>query len=314
MDLQPAPLFTDLAGMPPGGVAHWLRADDGVRIRIGHWCPPDARGTLILGPGRTEYIEKYGHIAEMLMQRGYATVVIDWRGQGLADRLLEDRRIGHVEVYTDYQRDLKAVFAAVAQLGLPRPLHLLGHSMAGPTVLRAVMEGADVASCVFTGPMFGITMSPLLRPVAWAFAVGGPMLGFPEALPPSTQIENYVMTSPFEGNTLTTDPEMFKRMQDHLGAHPELGLGGPSLVWLREALSESYALSKRPSPQTPAITFLGTEEKINDPRRIRARMADWTNGELDLVQGAEHEVLMEKPEIRTRAVDKMVTLFDRSAR
>jgi len=53
---------------------------------VGHWTGQHVKGTVLLFPGRTEYIEKYGPAAADFLARGFATVVIDWRGQGLADR------------------------------------------------------------------------------------------------------------------------------------------------------------------------------------------------------------------------------------
>ena len=61
----------------------------GVRIRVGLWHRQGPAGTVLLFPGRTEYVEKYGRTARLLAARGLATLVIDWRGQGIADRLVE---------------------------------------------------------------------------------------------------------------------------------------------------------------------------------------------------------------------------------
>ena len=109
MDLEPAPFHADLAEGPAGARAHWVHTSDGLRIRLGHFPAEEPRGTVLLFPGRTEYIEKYGRTASDLAAGGYDTLCIDWRGQGLADRLLEDVRTGHVHVFEDYQRDVAAI-------------------------------------------------------------------------------------------------------------------------------------------------------------------------------------------------------------
>ena len=97
MDFSPAPLFEAVAGAPAGGKAHWLETSDAKRIRVAHWVPEDsANGTVLMFPGRTEYIEKYGNAAGEFTKRHFAFLAIDWRGQGLADRLLDDPRIGQV--------------------------------------------------------------------------------------------------------------------------------------------------------------------------------------------------------------------------
>lgn len=311
--MEQAPFFSEIASGPLPVSACWLKATDGVRTRIAYWVPENARGTLLLCPGRTEFIEKYVHIAGALYNRGYATIVIDWRGQGLADRMLDDRRIGHVDRFSDFQLDLQAMRDAAIRLDLPRPWHILGHSMGGAIALRAVMEGFDVQSCVFSGPMWGIYMSALLRPIGWALAYTAPAVGLGQMLPPSTRLDNYVKVNPFEGNVLTTDPDMYKLMQDQIEAHPELALGGPSMVWFREALTESHYLSQQPSPALPCVTFLGDGEKIIDTQRVHDRMAAWPGGELLVIENAEHEVMMETPAIRARIVERMVELFDTAA-
>ena len=54
-----APLFTDIHPGPTGGEAFWAQTSDGVQIRVAHWPTENAKGTVLMFPGRTEYIEKY---------------------------------------------------------------------------------------------------------------------------------------------------------------------------------------------------------------------------------------------------------------
>lgn len=309
-----APLYDEMVGVPAGGQAFWLTTSDDVRIRVAVWRPDGkAHGTVLMLPGRTEYVEKYGDTARQLRGRGFCTLVIDWRGQGLSDRLLADKRLGHVNLFSDYQRDLSAAMELARQIGLPEPFHLIGHSMGGGIGLRAVMDGLPVQSCAFTGPMWGIYMSPMVKPFGWALSHVAPMVGMGNRLPPSTQYEGYVTAHPFDGNALTTDPGMYRMMQEQMSAHPELGIGGPTLVWLRESLMECRALAARPSPDLPCITFLGSGEQIIDCDDVRDRMNRWPRGRLEIVQGARHEVLMETPEIRKRVYDQLEELFTKSA-
>lgn len=313
MTLSPAPFYKDVAGGAPAGAAHWITSADGVRIRIGHWRPEgSARGTVLMFPGRTEYIEKYHDTAQTFAARGYAMLAVDWRGQGLADRLLDDTRIGHVGNFPDYQLDVLAAIQTATELDLPKPWHMIGHSMGGCIGLRAVIEGLPIATCAFTGPMWGIFMSRAVRPIGKLAAYWGTALGMGNRLMPSTTADSYVATQEFKGNLLTTDPEMYKMMQDQLNAHPELALGGPSARWMRESLEETAHLTTQPSPDMPCLTFLGTEEKIVDTQRIHDRMAIWPKGELDIVQGGEHEVLMETPAMRARVFDKLDQHFSKA--
>lgn len=306
---EPAPYFADLALGPADGAAFWLTTADAVRIRLGVWNRDAERGTVLLLPGRSEYVEKYGPAATDLAERGYAAIAIDWRGQGLADRLLPNPALGHVEAFSDYQTDLAAVMDQIRALDLPRPFYLLGHSMGGCIGLRSVHDGLRVEAAAFTAPMWGIQMSPALRPVAWTLSSVSRQLRFSHVFAPGQVPAPYVMRVTFEENHLTRDEEMFEWMRAHLTAHHELGLGGPSLSWLNGALLEMRDLARRPAPDLPCLTYLGTREAIIDAERVREKMKDWPGGRLEVIEGAEHEIMMESPAIRARFFDDVACHF-----
>ena len=307
--MESAPLFHDLADGPESGTAYWLTARDGHRLRIGVW-DEGKRGTVLLFPGRTEYVEKYGRAAHDLHTRGYATVVVDWRGQGLAERMLPDPAVGFVQRFTDYQHDVEAVMEALPALNLPRPLYLLAHSMGGCIGLRAMLEGLEVQAACFTGPMWGIEIPPLLRPAAWAITFASRQIGLGARYAPgSSGGAAYPEAAPFEGNELTTDPEMYAYMRRQTALRPALSLGGPSLHWVHEALREIRALRRRPSPAQPALSFVGSDEAIVAPKAIEERMARWPGGVLHRVPGARHEMMMETPARRAHFFDTTAQFF-----
>lgn len=117
------------------------------------------------------------------------------------------------------------------------------------------------------------------------------------------------MSDPFEDNLLTRDREMWDMMVDQLNAHPDLSLGGPSIIWLREALLETQELSRMAAPEMPCITFMGTNERIIHTERVVQRMQSWPRGELVMVEDGEHEVMMEGPAKRGPIFDRMVQTF-----
>lgn len=308
-----APLFASVAEGPPDGRAYWLETADSVRIRVAHWGADAPGGTVLLFPGRTEYVEKYGRAAAEFRARGLATLTVDWRGQGMATRLGPRPAIGHVARFRDYQHDVAALVAHARAAGLPQPWFLVAHSMGGAIGLRALIEGLPVQAAVFTGPMWGITIPAYKRPVAWGLSALSRPLRFGHAFPPGSDDKSYVLHNPFDGNSLTSDREMYDYMRRQIAAHPDLSLGGPSLIWLNESLREMRALATARSPGVPALTFLGTDESIVDPGRIRQRMARWQGGELVVVPGARHEVLMETPPTRRMVFDRTAALFARVA-
>ena len=307
--MEVAPFYNDVAYGPKGGKAHWVTASDGVRIRVAHWPKANAKGTVLIFPGRTEYIEKYGDAAREFGKRGFASVAIDWRGQGLADRLLPDRNLGHVKAFSDYQTDITALMDHVKVLDLPQPYYLMAHSMGGCIGLRALHNGLDVKAAAFSAPMWGLGLAGWLRPFAWALPKIATRIGKGEELAPGQSLDTYVLREEFDLNTLTCDKGMWERLQEQASAHPDLTLGGPTLHWLAEATREMDALHEMLSPDYPTITFLGTSETVVDPVRVRNRMSRWSEGQLEVIKGAEHEVMLELPARRQHVFDLTAAHF-----
>jgi len=302
-----APFHAGLAKGPADGFAEWLTAADGRRIRAGVWGAAGPKGTVFLYPGRSEYVEKYGLAAADLQARGFATVCVDWRGQGLASRAMPDPHPGHVEDFAEYQLDCAALTAFARAKGLPEPFFLLAHSMGGCIGLRHLLSDHPFHAAAFSAPMWGILVPAWQRPLALAAARLACTLGRAQAYAPGTGPSTYVTSAPFQDNTLTTDPAMWDYMAGHLRAEPGLALGGPTMSWLRAALTECADLAALPSPDLPCLTALGSHERIVDPAPIRQRMASWHGGRLLTFEGAEHEIMMERR--RAEFFDAAAALF-----
>ncbi|MEL6647403.1 MAG: alpha/beta hydrolase [Pseudomonadota bacterium] len=298
-----APYFAEIVPEGSKPEAHWITAKDGVRLRVGVWHAhaKTSKGTLLLFPGRTEYIEKYAPVARDMDGHGISTIAIDWRGQGISDRLIPDPLPGHVETFSDYQMDVAAMLDLATALNLPHPWFMLGHSMGGAIALRAVMEGAPVNAVAFSGPMWGISASPVLRPVMWTLSTLSRFVGLSHRYPPTTSGPRpYPLAEEFDKNGLTRDAAMYQLMRDQFTARPELKVGAPTLNWLYEALCETRKLSGRASPDLPCLTIMGSEEAIVDQARVKDRMERWPASKLHLEPGGRHELLMEDTATRQR--------------
>lgn len=297
---------------PPGPGTGWCRTGDGLRLRIALW-PGGSRGTVLLFPGRTEYVEKYAATAATLTGAGYCVIAPDWRGQGLSDRLAQPATMGHVHRFADYQRDVDALLATARDADLPAPWHLLAHSMGGTIGLRALHRRLPVASAAFCAPMWGIALPRNRLAQAWILATAARVLHLDARFAPGEGPDSYAATAPFEGNSLTSDRDSFLATRALLRAQPDLALGGVSLGWIGAALWEARALARLPAPDLPAIAFLGQEETVVDPSAIRRRMADWPRGTLVDLPGARHELLMESPQTRETVLAQTIALFAKAA-
>lgn len=297
MNLSPAPFhqFADSREIP--AEAFWMRSDDDIRLRVALWWAESAHGTVLLFQGRTEYAEKYAPVAQRLTAAGLNVLTIDWRGQGLADRLQDNPRPGHVTDFSQYQLDVVVLLEAAAALALPEPWHLLAHSMGGAIGLAALLNGLPVASATFSAPMWGINHAPMPYPVAMAISRTASRLGRGGHAAIGTGGDGtYVLDEAFNNNLLTCNPESWSRLVQEAAEWPEMTLGGASYDWVGTALTECRRLAAEPSPELPMLVTLGSHELIVSAQAIRLRAAAWENARLLKVEGSRHEILFETPE------------------
>ena len=308
--MKKAPLYTEIAEAPSGGLAYWIKADDGVRLRIGLWQKTGmCKGTILFFCGRTGYIEKYGRTVKDFHTYGYSCLVVDWRGQGLSDRLTEDPRTGHVNLFSDYQKDVAAMVKAATNLNLPKPWYLFGNSMGCCIGFRSLSEGLPVAASVFTATMWDISLTPLeslfARPISWfAQAIGKGYI-----YTPGRKGQIYVLTTSFEENSLTNDPDMYQYYIKQAQTLVKAQIGAPSMGWLYQALKELDSLTRLASPSVPCIAFLGDADSVVGREAIEHRMACWTGGRLELVKNGKHNLLCEVPEIRNPITKQICQFF-----
>ena len=304
MSLSPAPFHQLPECTESLPEAYWVSTDDNLRLRIALWRAKDAHATVLLFPGRTEYCEKYAPVAADLTRAGLNVLTIDWRGQGMADRMQDDPRPGHIEDFALYQLDAVAMIEAAAGLDLPDPWHLLAHSMGGTIGLAALLNGLPVASAAFSAPMWGINHAPMPRSIAMGLsnAAGRLKRGGRAALGTGGS-GTYVMDEPFRNNLLTSDSDAWARLLREAAHWPELTLGGASYRWISQSLTECARLESLASPDLPVMVSLGSRERVISGPAIRKRVANWPDANLIEIEGGQHEVLFDTPPRRAQFLD-----------
>lgn len=306
--MQTAPFFDDIARAPSGGVFEYRTCTDGVRVRVAAWKGGD-KGTVLIFQGRTEFIEKYGPTIQNFLDRGYSVAAIDWRGHGLSDRMSDRPTLGHVDNFKDYQSDVAELLKFVEDQQLPSNFILLAHSMGGAIGLRAIQGGLKVSHAIFSAPMWDIAVNNIGDRVVKLYANSIGQFMQRGRLVPSKQLRNASFTTEYEGNNLTNNTEEYEIRAEQLAAHPNLEVGGPSIGWVSEALADTRKLRKKPLPEIPTLCILGTGESIVSQRAIRDMMARWETGELIEFDGAQHELLIETPDVTARIWDKIDQLL-----
>jgi len=275
--------------------------------------PGRGRGALMFQGGRGDMIEKYLEAFSDWHGRGWAVTAFDWRGQGGSGRLGADPRVGHCDDFAPLIADLAAVWRGwtAEQAG---PHVIVGHSMGGYLVLRAMLDGVIRADAVvLVAPMLG-----LRSPVgAWLGArVAQTMMRFGDPARPAWKSHERPGMLPRQ-RLLTADAARYADEEWWLKAQPDLRLGPPSWAWLAEAFAATARLRADPGLsrlKTPVMMLTADNDRLVDPQAAAQVAARLPNATLvRFGSGAAHELLREADPVRQRAMAAIDAFLDRFA-
>lgn len=293
--------------IPSGGVVGEIEVQDGVRLRYARFAATRGprKGTICIFTGRGEYIEKYFEVIADLRRRGFATAIMDWRGQGGSTRMLPDPLKGHIDDFATFDRDLAVYMREVVLPDCPPPYVALAHSMGGNILLRnAGQPGSWFERMVLVSPMIALHPDRLRQPLwlARALTEAACLAGLAAQIAPGSQDMRESMV-PFEENILTSDRERYSRNRVLIEAAPQLSLAQPTVGWARAAL-RSMALIGDPAYARrvliPVLCFIAGKDTIVSQSAIEDFSARVKSGTHVILSDAKHEILQETDAVRGR--------------
>lgn len=298
--------------IPEGAEEHWLEGRGGVKVRV--MTAPSvgaARGSIIIAPGRTEFIEKYFEVTREFQARGFAVFCIDWRGQGLSGREVENGLKGHFSTFDDPVNDLSTALKLLAAK-LPRPYIGLAHSMGGAIMLRALQtRRIELEGAAFSAPMWGIAG---LNDMAKKYVRFMTSLGAGGQFAPS--VETKWKRENFKKNPVTHDKERHSRCQGLIAEEPRLALAGPTIGWVAAAADATEAFLQPNGlahVRIPVLVATAGEEQLVDNASHPLVVAQLPEARHITIVGAKHEILMETDELRSQFWAEFDQLAERVA-
>lgn len=285
-----------------GRADHAVMAD-GTRIRFARFRPDAPIARTLLLPGFTEFIEKHLETIAELLERGHEVLCLDWRGQGLSDRALDDRHRGYVVSMDLFLSDLREILGLT---GFARDrgaldYNVIGHSMGGHLALRAAAEiDTSIERIAVLAPMVDIQTGAFPRWLSPVLARAAVVAGLSRAYPPGAG--GYVeKTSLFEGNFLTNDAARFRRTHAFIERDPRLALGNPTFGWIDAAFKSINRLAqlvRQGRITQPVLIFRAGDERIVSNPAQEALRAALPDARLIDIDAAKHEILNETDAVR----------------
>lgn len=282
-----------------------LSGKAGIELSYARLIHPQERGAIVIANGRIEAYLKYRELVDDLYRYGYSIYLWDHRGQGLSERLLEDRHIGHVDAFDDYIDDMHTIVEQIVVPANHSQLFLMGHSMGGAiATLYLDRHPGHFQAAALTAPMFGI-QAPYPK---WLLI---PLLALLDKISP----ESYVPGGkgydpvPFERNELTDDPVRYAAFRSLYHRQPELQLGSPSVRWVRQAIAAVDRIRKV-EVATPTLVLQAAADSVVD-NQAQAEFCRRNQQPLVPFEGALHELLVERDNIRDQVIKQVLLWFQR---
>jgi lysophospholipase len=292
----------------------FLQARDGIRLRYGFW-PRQKKchgGAVVVLGGRAEYMEKYIETIDEINIRGFDVFSLDWRGQGLSDRMLADRTRGYVRTFEEYVADLKLFLDEIVKPGSEGPLILMAHSMGGTIVLHYLRQHPQVIDkAVLLSPMISFRTKPLPSTIAKAYCRLLVAFGKAHCTVPAMRRSDSFRGA-FAGNWLTHDATRFDRVRQLLLKNPQLLVVGVTYGWLAASFKAVDAFQHAgfaQSIQIPILVVMAGRDRVVSNAATKRFVAQLPAQRTICVEGAYHEILQERDEMRAqfwRAFDRFI--------
>ena len=279
---------------------------DGWPVRTLELDPEAApRGTLLFVGGRGDFIEKYAETFTAWAHAGWRVRSFDWRGQGLSGRLGSDATTGHAEDFTPWVGDLAELCGRWQGKG--EPFAVIGHSMGGHLVLRALVERAIAPDAVvLVVPMIG-TRGPPAAIGSWV-AAGLARLGAPDRPAwASNEKPGHIVGG--RQSLLTHDDARYADELWWRRHRPDLVVGPPSWSWLAAAYRsslDSFTRSRLAAVTTPILILNALADRLVDPAATVGAAQRLPNATLiDYGDASAHEILREVDVVRDHALERI---------
>jgi lysophospholipase len=280
---------------------------------------------IVIVPGRTEGYLKYQELSYDLDQQGYNSVIIDHRGQGLSQRLLENSFKGYVAAFDDYAEDLHQLLSQILPDLYPQQSHqayMLAHSMGGAIALRYLQKYQhNIQALVLSSPMISVSTGAAPNWLAKTLVAIGTRLNHWLSDTPWYFLgqKDFNITS-FNDNELMHSKKRYQHFLSLYQNNPKLQLGGVTINWLAQALKASDNIFNDIGKITPPVLMMqASEECLVDnsaqnefcQQLHNANPKACLNGKPKVISGAYHELFFELDEFRDVAIEAMLAWYEK---
>lgn len=286
----------------------------GVKIRYVTFQKQNGSGALVVLPGKSETYLKYAEFFYDLQELPLSLYSMDHRGMGFSERMLPDRLKMHVEHFDDYLQDVRTFLDTVVKAGGYERLFVLGHST-GSLIAALILEShpEEFQAGILCSPLFDLNVGPI---PGFVLRVLARLLDRPGRHEEYSIGQKNIERLPFEKNTISHSFPRWSLWEQEIIPNTEaIQFGGVTNRWIRESLMAGYRAVRGAGQIKAPVLLLQAEQdsltKAGAQDRFCRRVPLCRKV---LLQGARHEILIEREDIRTAAITHIKAFLNEQKR
>lgn len=143
---------------------------DGTQIFFVTYIQKNAKGSIVISHGFSEFAEKYNEMVFYFLQAGYSVFLPEHRGHGRSERKLRNLEKVYVKNFAEYVRDLH-IFVKRFVMPCRNEMYLFAHSMGGGIgAVYLERYPDDFKKAVLSSPMIQMKVGGVPYPAAMVIA------------------------------------------------------------------------------------------------------------------------------------------------
>jgi alpha-beta hydrolase superfamily lysophospholipase len=221
------------------------KSRDGLEMYAHGWAPENPKAVVVLVHGHGEHINRYPHVADALVNAGYAIQGFDARGHGQSGG-----QRGHTPAYESLMDDITDFITDAEKRYPTLPVFLYGHSMGGNEVINYVLRTPNkLKGVIATGPWLKLAFEPPAMQVTL-----GKMMN---SIYPA-----FSQTSGLEQSALSHDPEVTRAYAADPLVHDKIS----ARLFMAMYTSGLWALEHAAELKIPMLLMHGSADRLTSAK------------------------------------------------
>lgn len=289
----------------------WFTSFDGTQIYYCRYVVPNARGSIVIAHGFTEFIEKYNEMIYYFLQAGYSVFILEHRGHGRSQRYLRNLEKVYVESFAQYVRDLRIFVKKIVE-PYQNEMILFAHSMGGAIgSLYLERYPDDFKKAVLSAPMIQMKVGGLPYQAAMMVARVCKACGFGKAY--AAGQKGFTAKPDFERSSCLSEERFLYTHEKRLKSWRNQN-SGATYSWVCAAEKAAYYVQNDRNIskiKIPVLVLAAGREHMVDTDEICRFAGKLRNARFVWMLDAKHEIFHAGERMRLQFYDEIFTFLER---